>query len=130
MDLSEIFNIKFSTLIFGLFGAFVTSLRKSEGTLQARLLGYLMACLTILAGVPFIVYLFEYYNYPLHSTAENLMSFVFGTVSKSLTEQFIDDPVGTIKKWATNFKTFRKLFSSLPDVSEEKPKKEEQENGN
>jgi hypothetical protein len=125
-SLNEILNIKISTLIAGLLGAFVASLRKSEGTLQARLGGYAMACVTILYAVPFIIFLCDHYGYPLHSTAENLISFIFGTVSKGLTEQFIDDPVGTLKRWAANIKLFRRLFS-LPDSN---PEKKEQENEN
>lgn len=123
LSLTDFLNIKISTLIAGLLGAFVASLRKSEGTLQARLGGYAMAVVTILYAVPFLIFLFEHYGYPLHSTAENLLSFIFGTISKGLTEQFIDDPTGTIKRWAANIRLFRRLFS-LPDSNSEKKEQE------
>lgn len=122
--LSELFNLKLSTLIAGLGGAFVTMLRKNDGSLQARLIGYLVAVLTVLYVVPFLIWFLEYqFTIDLNLATENLIAFIFGMLSKNLTESFIDDPTGSIKKWWQNYRTFKREFfnqNTTQKVSEEK----------
>lgn len=128
----EILNVKISTLVAGLLGAFLTSLRKNDGTLQARLGGYLIAVITILYVLPFLIFLCEIWVMPhfcgnceLPTRAENLISFIFGTLAKSLAESFIDSPMGSVKRWASNIGILRKLFSLSDLPADEKEKKDE-----
>ena len=125
LSLIHLFNIKLSTLIAGLFGAFFASLKTPEGTLKGKIGGYFMACVTILYVVPFFCYLLVNYGYEPHFTTENLLSFIFGTVANRVSNNLIDDPIGSAKRLLANITLFKKLFS-LVDNAENKEKKNDE----
>jgi len=103
-------NIKAGTLLAGLLGALITMLRKSDGSLQARITGYVIAIISVLYFVPFLLWFFDWkFGVVLHSSAENLLSFICGMVSQTLTENFVDDPLGSLYKWSDNFKHFKRV---------------------
>ena len=127
-----ILNIKLGTLIAGLLGAFITMLRKSQGSLQARLIGYVTAIATVLYVLPFLSWLIEWkFNFVLHDSADHLLAFILGMTAQRLTENFIDDPSGSIYAWAKNVKKFKRTVwnndvietSILPPVPVENDKK-------
>ena len=111
IELQEYLNIKATTLIAGLLGAFVTFLRKSEGSLQARISGFVIAIATILYLVPFLL-LFVQWKFGIvpDRAAENLLSFVCGMLSQRLTENFVDDPAGSVYRWAANVRSLKRVF--------------------
>lgn len=107
----QVLNIKIGTLIAGLLGALITMLRKSQGSFQARIIGYITAIATVLYFVPFLTWFIEWkFQVVLHSSAEHLMSFVFGMVSQTLTESFIDDPYGSFFKWSYGLKKIKRVI--------------------
>lgn len=108
--IQDLINIKAGTLIAGLLGALVTMLRKSEGSLQARITGYIIAIISVLYLVPFLVWGIEWkFGLILHTTAENMLSFIFGMISQTLTEAFVDDPLGSCYKWAEGLKKLKRV---------------------
>ncbi len=103
-------NIKTGTLIAGLLGALITMLRKSEGSLQARVTGYVIAIVSVLYFVPFLLWFFDWkFGLVLHSSAENLLSFVCGMLSQTATESFVDDPLGSVYKWTNGFRRLKRI---------------------
>ncbi|MGI8642414.1 MAG: hypothetical protein ACR2MG_20995 [Pyrinomonadaceae bacterium] len=106
----QVLNIKIGTLIAGLLGALITMMRKSEGSLQARLVGYFTAFVSVIYVVPFLVWFLEWkFQIGMQSPAENLLSFIAGMTSQRFTENFIDDPAGSVYKWSANLKKFKRV---------------------
>ena len=109
--ISGIINIKVGTLIAGLLGALITMLRKSQGSLQARLVGYITALATVLYLLPFLTWIVEWkFGFILHDSAEHLFAFILGMTAQRLTENFIDDPMGSLYLWAANFKKAKRVI--------------------
>ncbi len=104
-------NINVATLIAGLLGALITMLRKSSGSLQARIIGFFTAVATVLYLVPFLIFFLNWkFGIVLHSPAENLLAFVCGLLSQTITENFADDPTGSLYKWAAGFKRMKRVL--------------------
>lgn len=107
---TQLLNIKIGTLIAGLLGALITMLRKSEGTLQARIVGYLTAIVTVLYVLPALIWFIQWkFNFEIHSSAEHLLAFILGMTAQRLTEHFIDDPWGSVYLWTANVKKFKRV---------------------
>jgi len=110
-QLQDFLSIKPGTLIAGLLGAFITMIRKTEGSLQARITGYLIAIIAVIYLVPFLIYFSEVkFNIVLHQTAEHLLSFIFGMLAQSVTESFIDSPAESVYRWAAGFKRMKRVI--------------------
>jgi hypothetical protein len=98
--INSVFTIKIGTLIAGLLGASIRTLRKTDGSLQAR----------IIYVIPFITWFLMWkFGVVLETPAENLLSFVLGMLSQTITENFIDDPLGTISNGVTVFKKLKTI---------------------
>lgn len=110
-NLQEFLNIKAATLVAGLLGAFITMLRKSNGSLQARITGYIIAIISVLYLVPFLIHLLDWkFGVVLHASGENLLAFVFGMLSQTLTENFVDDPLGSLYRGTAIFKKIKRVI--------------------
>lgn len=108
--IQQLFTIKAGTLIAGLLGALVRLLRKTQGSLQARVFGFLTAIITVLYLLPFLIWFCEWkFNLTLDKAAEHLLSFLLGMVAQTLTENFIDDPMGSCYKWVYGVKKFKRV---------------------
>lgn len=108
--INQLFSIKIGTLIAGLLGASIRTLRKSEGSLQARITGYLIAIFTILYLIPFFTWLFTWkFGLTLETPAEHLLSFVCGMTAQTITENFIDDPLGSIYQGSATIKKLKQV---------------------
>lgn len=94
-----ILNMKAPVLIAGLVGAFITLLRKSEGTIQARAVGFCIAIATTMFITPIILWGLIYKFGIVPSPIEIGASFIFGMVSQRLGESFIDNPMQTVVIW-------------------------------
>ena len=123
--INQIIQIKIGALIAGLLGALITMLRKSQGTIQARLVGYLTAIVTIIYVLPFISWFIEWkFQFVMHDTAEHLIAFILGMTAQRLTESFIDDPSGTFYLWTAQVKRFKRVvwnnesFTSVTDTKQ------------
>lgn len=129
-DFFTFLNLNVASLIAGLLGATVTMLRKSDGTLQARLIGYVTAIITIIYLLPFLVWVFDWkFQIVLHSAAENMLSFVCGMIAQRLTESFVDDPMGTLEKIRKNsFRLKRILWNGETLEQSKQPSKEDTDN--
>lgn len=127
--IQDLINIKAGTLIAGLLGALITMLRKSDGSLQARITGYVIAVISVLYLVPFLIWAIDWkFGLILHASAENLLAFIFGMLSQALTEAFVDDPLGSCYKWAAGFKKLKRVIwngEAMDVKSEAIPKKSE-----
>ncbi len=107
----DLLNIKTPVLIAGLLGALITMLRKTQGSLQARIFGYGIATISVLYLVPFLLWFIEFkFGLALHSSVENMLSFVCGIFSQTIVENFADDPVDSLYKWAANFKRLKRVI--------------------
>lgn len=106
-----ILNIKIGTLIAGLLGAFITMLRKSNGSLQAKFVGYITAIGTVIYLLPFVAWFVEFqFGIILHDSADHLLAFILGMTAQRLTENFIDDPAGSFYLWTANIKKFKRVI--------------------
>lgn len=106
-----LFSIKAGTLIAGLFGALLRLMRKTQGSLQARLAGFITAIVTVLYLLPFIIWVLEWkYQLTLDKAAEHLLSFALGLIAQTITENFIDDPAGSFYKWVAGVKKAKRVI--------------------
>jgi hypothetical protein len=109
--LTSLFTIKIGTLIAGLLGASIRTLRKTEGSLQARIAGYISAIITIVYIIPFINwFLLWKFQIVLDTAAENFLAFVLGMLSQTITENFLDDPLNTIYNGTNIIKKLKRMF--------------------
>ena len=128
----DLLNIKIGALLAGLSGAFVFFLQKTEGSLQAKMTGFVCAIISTIYMVPLIVWGFEWkFALVPHSTVEQAMAFVFGMLAQTITENFVDDPAGSLYKWAAGAKRIKRVLwngeafapanaSPIPKSGEEK----------
>lgn len=117
-DLANIFNIftiKIGTFFAGLFGATITLMKRSEGSVLSRLGGYLSAIFAIIYVVPAVVEFIRYlFGYTMPDVGEHILAFSFGMLANSIIESFLDDPSGSVKRWISNFKGIKKSLTNTP----------------
>ena len=123
-NLSDLFNIKLSTFFAGLFGATITLMKKGEGSILARLGGYISAIFAIIYVVPFAIDIVRYmFNYNMSLMAEQILAFTFGLLANNAVEKFLDDPAGAVKKWFNSFIVIKQaVLTNAPIEKVEKEK--------
>lgn len=115
-DYSQVFIIKFATFFAGLLGATVTLIKKSRGSVISRLGGYVCAIIAIIYVMPALIESIKYVlNYQLPNVLEHILAFIFGMLANTFIENFLDDPAGSLSRWISNIKKFKKMiFNQTP----------------
>lgn len=116
--IQQLFSIKAGTMLAGLAGALIRLFRKTQGSLQARVAGFVTAVITVLYVLPFFIWFFEWkFALTLDKAAEHLLAFALGMVAQTLTENFIDDPAGSLYKWVGGVKKFKRVVWNGENVN-------------
>lgn len=122
--IQQLFSIKAGTMVAGLLGALVRVLRKTQGSLQARVAGFITAIITVLYLLPALIWFFEWkFQIVPDKAAEHLLSFALGMIAQTLTENFIDDPMGSCYKWIAGLKKMKRVIWNGETINSENESK-------